>query len=312
VGDTNDRPGPSLRGTLTALVTPFDARGEVDWACFERQIDRQVEAGVDGLVPAGTTGENPTLTAEEHERVLAFVCEKVNRRIPVVAGVGSNSTAACVRLARHALAVGADAGMVVVPYYNRPGPQGIVDHFRRVWEESELPLMVYNIPGRTGTALTADVYDRLAGINGIFAVKEASGDLGLASHLIAADHGITVLAGDDGLCVPMMAVGAAGVVSVASNVLPHEMKAMTEAMLRDDGREARHLHRSLHRIFKALFVESNPVPVKCALRLLGLDSGLVRLPLTAASAVTEEALRAQLQSLGMLGSDLEQYIDPRD
>jgi 4-hydroxy-tetrahydrodipicolinate synthase len=312
VSAANDRPGPGLRGTLTALVTPFDASGAIDWAAFQRQIDRQIEAGVDGLVPAGTTGESPTLTADERERVVAFVCEKVNRRVPVIAGVGTNATAESVRLAKHALQSGADAGMVVVPYYNRPGPQGIVDHYRSIWEESELPLMVYNIPSRTGTGLTPEVYDRLAGVNGVFSVKEASGDLNLASHLIAADYGFTVLAGDDALCVPMMAIGAAGVVSVASNLLPLEMKAMTEAMLRDDGHEARHIHRSLLRMFRTLFVETNPVPVKCAMRLLDLDSGMVRLPLTPASAATEEALRSQMQSLGMLGSDLEHYIDPRD
>jgi len=310
MGATKTRPGPALRGTLTALVTPF-RKGEIDWDRFGKQIDRQLEAGVDGLVPAGTTGESPTLSMEEHEQVVSFVVERVDRRVPVVPGVGSNSTAESVRLAKAAKAAGAPAGLCVVPYYNRPGPQGLVDHFRRVWDESGLPLCVYNIPGRTGTGITPDVYDRLAGIEGIFAVKEASGDLNLASHL-AAHHDMAVLSGDDSLTVPMMAVGASGVISVASNVLPAEMKMVTDAVLTEDGVQARNLHRRLFPIFRALFLETNPIPVKCALRLLDLDSGEVRLPMTAASGKTEEALRAQLQSLGMLGAEIEHYIDPRD
>ncbi len=304
------RPEVPLRGTLTALVTPFRA-GEVDWEGLERLVDRQLEAGVDGLVPVGTTGESPTLSIEEHERVVAFVVERVARRIPVVPGTGSNSTAEALRLTRSAKEAGADAALVVVPYYNRPTQQGIVQHYRVLWEEAGLPLVVYNIPSRTATGLTAESFDALAGIEGIVGVKESSGDLGLASHLLSS-HDLIVLAGDDGLCVPMMSLGAAGVISVASNVLPFEMKALTDAALRDEWAEARRIHRALHRFFKALFRETNPIPVKCALRLLGLDSGEVRLPLLPASSATEEALRGQLQALGLLGEDLDLYMDPRD
>jgi len=305
-----ERRGPALRGTLTALTTPF-RRGEIDWEVLGRQLDRQIEAGVDGLVPAGTTGESPTIPFAEHENLVSKVCERVDKRIPVVAGVGTNSTADSIKLAEAAKDSGADAGLVVVPYYNRPVPGGIVDHFKAIWEETGLPICVYNIPSRTGTALTPEVYDRLAEIEGVFAVKEASGDLNLASHLLS-NHDLIVLAGDDSLTVPMMAVGAAGVISVASNVIPAEMKLLTDAALKDDWGQARYLHKRLFPFFRSLFLETNPIPVKCALRLLDRDTGDVRLPLTAAAARTEEAVAAQLQALGLLSGGVENYIDPRD
>lgn len=307
---STNRPGPALRGTLTALVTPFKGDG-VDWDRLGAQVERQIESGVDGLVPAGTTGECPTLSFEEHEKLVAFVVEKANRRVPVVAGVGTNSTAETIRLARAANDAGADAGMVVVPYYNRPTPQGLLEHCKAVWGETGLPICLYNIPSRTGTGITAETYDRLAGVEGIFAVKEASGDLNLASHL-AASHDMIVLSGDDSLTVPVMSVGGAGVISVASNVVPGEMKLLTDAALMDDWVQARNLHRRLLPLFRALFLETNPAPVKCALRLLDLDTGRLRLPLVHAGSKTEEALRGVLQSLGMLGADLDHYIDPRD
>ncbi len=304
------RPGPALRGTLTALVTPFKGE-DVDWDRLAAQIERQIGAGVDGLVPAGTTGECPTLSFEEHERLVAFVVERTARRVPVVAGVGTNSTKESIGLARAARACGADAGLVVVPYYNRPVARGIVDHYAAIWGETGLPLCVYNIPARTGTGLTPEIYDRLAGVQGIFAVKEASGDLVLASHLLV-HHDFIVLAGDDALAVPTMAVGGAGVISVASNVVPAEMKLMTDAALKEDWVQARYIHGRLFPLFRALFTETNPVPVKCALRLLDLDSGKTRLPLSAAASRTEEGLRGALQALGMLGAELDHYIDPRD
>jgi 4-hydroxy-tetrahydrodipicolinate synthase len=305
-----DRPGPAIRGTLTALATPF-RDGEIDGERFGGQIDRQIAAGVDGLVPAGTTGESPTISFEDHERLVAFVCERVQKRIPVVAGVGTNSTAESVRLAKSAKASGADAGLVVVPYYNRPGAGGLVDHYRRIWEESGLPICLYNIPGRTGTSIGPDLYDRLAAIEGIFSVKEASGDLNLASHLLA-NHDLIVLAGDDSLTVPMMSVGASGVISVASNIVPAEMKLLTDAALKDDWGQARYVHGRLFPLFRALFLESNPIPLKCAMRLMGLDSGEVRAPLSVATSATEDALRTRLQSLGLLGEEVDHYIDPRD
>jgi len=305
-----DRPGPALRGTITALVSPF-RRGEVDWDRLGAQVERQIEAGVDALVPAGTTGESPTLSFEEHERLVAFVCERVAKRVPVVPGVGTNSTAESVSLAKAAKAAGADAGLVVVPYYNRPVPGGLVDHFRRIWDESGLPICLYNIPSRTGTAIAPDTYDRLAGVEGVFSVKEASGDLNLASHLLA-NHDLIVLAGDDALAVPMMAVGASGVISVASNLVPAEMKLLTDSALRDDWGQARYLHKRLFPLLRSLFLETNPIPLKCALRFLKLDSGELRLPLSHATSKTEDAIRAQLQALGLLDGESDEYIDPRD
>ncbi|MCK6480082.1 MAG: 4-hydroxy-tetrahydrodipicolinate synthase [Planctomycetaceae bacterium] len=308
---SNDRrPGPALRGTLTAMITPF-LEGALDEARLASQVERQIQAKVDGLVPGGTTGEGPTLSMEEHERLIALVAEQADHRVPVVPGVGSNSTAEAVRLASSAKAAGADAGLVVVPYYNRPPAQGIVDHFRAIWEGSGLPICVYNIPSRTGTALTPEIYDRLAGIEGVFAVKESSGDLNLASYLVA-NHDLIVLAGDDSLAIPTMAVGGAGVISVASNVVPAEMKLMTDAALMDDWVQARYIHRRLFPLFRALFLETNPIPVKCALRMLEVDSGRTRPPLSPPASRTEETLRGALQALGMVGEDLDHYIDPRD
>jgi 4-hydroxy-tetrahydrodipicolinate synthase len=310
VSKRKNRPGPALRGTLTAMVTPF-SNGVVDQDRLAKQIDRQIAAGVEALCPAGTTGESATLSLEEQEKLIGTVCERVGKRIPVVAGVGTNNTFETVQLAKAAKSAGADAGLVVVPYYNRPSGQGLVDHFRRIWEESGLPIVVYNVPSRTGNPLTTEVYDRLAGIEGVFAVKESSGDLNLASHLLAS-HDLNVLAGDDSLTVPMMAMGASGVVSVAANIIPGETKMLTDAALTDDWVQARNLHKKLFPLWRTLFLETNPIPVKCAMRLLGLDGGEVRLPLGPAVGKTEEALRGQLQSLGMLGAELDHYIDPRD
>ncbi|MHC4924629.1 MAG: 4-hydroxy-tetrahydrodipicolinate synthase [Planctomycetota bacterium] len=307
---TQTRPGPALRGTMTALITPFNNEG-IDWERLEAQIERQIEAGIDGLVPAGTTGECPTLSFEEHEQLIRFVVEKVDRRVAVVPGTGGNSTEESVRLSRVAKECGAHAGLVVVPYYNRPGPEGIVEHYRRIWEETELPIVVYNIPSRTGTALTTEIYDRLQSIPGCFAVKEASGDLTLASHLVHRGEMIP-LAGDDALCIPMMSVGAGGVISVASNIVPMEMVAMTNAALVDNWPEARRIHRALFPLFRALFNETNPIPIKCAMEMLGHDSGTIRGPMTHANSHTESLVRGQLQVLGLMDEDLDAYIDPRD
>ena len=305
-----DRPGPALRGTLTAMITPF-RKGEVDYDRLGAQVDWQIEKGVDALVPAGSTGEASTLSFEEHERVVEFVCERAGKRVPVIPGVGTNSTKESVGLAKAAKKAGADGGLVVVPYYNRPHGAGLVDHFREIWDETGLPICLYNVPSRTGTALTPDAYDALAGVEGIFSVKEASGDLNLASHLIA-HHDLTVLAGDDALAIPMMAIGASGVISVASNLIPAEMKMLTDSALMDDWTQARNLHKKLFPLLRALFLETNPIPLKCAMRMVGADSGELRLPLAHATSRTEEALGGQLQALGLVGDDPEEYIDPRD
>jgi 4-hydroxy-tetrahydrodipicolinate synthase len=286
------------RGTYTALVTPFrGADLAVDWDALAALVEDQVEGGVAGIVPCGTTGESPTLTHEEHDRVVAFVVERARGRVAVVAGTGSNSTREAERLTRRAAESGADAALVVCPYYNRPSQRMLLEHFRRVAAASPLPVVLYNIPGRTGVNLEADTVARLRReVPSVVAIKEASGSLEQVAKLRAATD-VVVLSGDDALTLPMVELGAAGVVSVASNVVPRLVASSVCAALDGHAADARALHERLLTLYRALFVEPNPVPVKCALRILGKTTDLVRAPLLPALAETEGALRAALGPL---------------
>jgi len=287
-------------GTLTAMITPFHGDA-VDYECLDRQIAAQIDAGVDGLVPVGTTGESPTLSHEEHRAVVERVCTQAAGRAKVVAGTGSNATTEAVSLTRHARQVGADAALVVNPYYNKPTQEGLFRHFMEVADVG-LPIVLYNIPGRTAVALSAETIGRLAQHENIVAVKEATGSMDMASEIAAVcdlDR-FAILSGDDSLTLPLMALGGHGVISVASNLLPQRVKALTDAASAGDFAQAARLHHALFPLFKAMFVETNPIPIKAAMELAGRDSGQLRLPMCEISAANRRRLVAALEAAGVL------------
>ena len=298
---TQARSPLTVRGTWTALVTPFRAvDGALDLEALDRLVDAQIAAGIDVLVPCGTTGESPTLTHEEHDAVVARVVARSAGRVPVVAGTGSNSTAEAVRLTRHAAESGADGALVVCPYYNRPSQRMLIEHFRAVAAATRLPVILYNIPGRTGVNLEPESVAVLRRESPTVAgIKEASGSLEQVARIRALCD-VPVLSGDDLLTLPMVALGGVGVISVASNVAPQAVVGMVRAAL--DGRHevARAAHERLFPLFRALFREPNPVPAKRVLRLLGVCSDVVRAPLLPALPETEVALRDALRPLGLL------------
>jgi 4-hydroxy-tetrahydrodipicolinate synthase len=290
-----------LRGTFTAIVTPFDEHARVDRAALGRLVRWQIDSGIRGLVPCGTTGEGATLTAEETSLVIATVAEAAEGRVPVVAGCGSNDTRRTVETARLAVRAGADALLVVTPYYNKPNRSGMDAHYRAVAEAVDTPVVVYNVPGRTGQNLGCDGVLRLARIPGVAGVKEASGNLEqIAAIIEGRPAGFAVLSGDDALAVPAAALGADGLISVVSNEAPGETSAMIAAALDGDFERARSLHYRLLPLMRANFAESNPVPVKTALALLGKCRGDLRAPLGPPEPSTRDALAAALRSAGLL------------
>lgn len=283
-----------LRGVFTAIVTPFRADG-IDWDALAALVEDQIEAGIHGLVPCGTTGESATLTVVEHDEVIRFVVDRVRGRIPVVAGAGSNSTAEAVSRTHHAKEVGADAALHILPYYNRPSQAGILAHFRAIAAVG-LPTMVYNIPGRTGVALTLDTYEELAEIPGIVATKEATGTLEMADRVLAATD-LLVFSGDDALTYPLLGLGGHGVVSVVSNVVPRLMVDLYDYMVEGKLVEAREIHVRLRPLIDALFADSNPGPVKAAMAHLGQLEEILRLPLVRVGPEVRELVIEQLQRL---------------
>ncbi len=292
--------GSRLRGAITALVTPFDEAGRVDEGALAALAGWQVEQGIHGIAPCGTTGEGATLTDDEHGRVIAVVAEAVAGRVPVVAGCGSNDTRRTVEGARRAADAGADALLVVSPYYNKPNRSGMVAHYRAVAEATDLPVMVYNVPGRTGQNLGAELVLELAEIDGISSVKEASGDLDqIATILASRPPGFGVFSGDDSLALPTVALGADGVVSVVGNEAPGPMAAMLDAALAGELSRARELHYRLLPLMRANFAESNPVPVKTALGILGRCREDLRAPLGAPTAATRKVIRDALAAAGL-------------
>lgn len=291
--------GEAFAGLSVALTTPF-RNGEVDYDAFKSQIDFQVAAGTRCICPVGTTGESPTLTHPEHEKVIAFVCETAGGRIKVMPGVGSNSTAEALRLTKVAEAAGADAALQVAPYYNKPTQQGFYEHFKKIAEESGLPQCVYNIPGRTGKNIEPETIARLAELENITMVKEATGSLDQASSIITTTN-LTVLSGDDSLTLPLMAVGARGVISVVGNIVPKDMLALIAAVDRDDLAEAQKWHRRLFGLCRDMLgLSTNPIPVKAAMKMLGRDTGEMRLPMTPLDPPQEAALRKTLVGYGLL------------
>lgn len=288
-----------FKGLATALVTPF-VDGEVDWKAFRNLVRRQVEAGVDFLVPLGSTAETPCLTDAEKVKILEIAREESNG-LPIVAGAGSNSLTATVHNMRLLDGHGADAYLIVVPFYNKPTQEGLYQYFKAIAEETDRQVILYNVPGRTGTNMKTETTLRLAEIPNITAVKEASGDIAQIIDIKRqAPEGFTVLSGNDDQTLPLMACGADGVISVASNVAPKQMKALTRAVAASDLKEAIRLNNSLMPLYHACFVESNPIPAKAALSLMGLCRDEMRLPLLTATEGTRTLLADVLRKLELL------------
>ncbi|MBW6510940.1 MAG: 4-hydroxy-tetrahydrodipicolinate synthase [Desulfuromonadaceae bacterium] len=288
-------------GSMVAIVTPFNTQGHVDEEKYRQLIEFQIENGTDVIVPCGTTGESATLDFEEHARVIQICIEQVNKRIPVIAGTGANCTAEAIQLSQNARQMGADALLLVCPYYNKPSQEGIYQHYKKLAAEVALPQVLYNVPGRTGVNITAATTIRLAEISNIVAIKEASGSLVQASEILAAaGDKIDVISGDDFLTFPMMVCGAKGVISVSANAIPAQVKAMVSATQRGDYATARDLHLSLLNFHNAMFIESNPVPVKTTLALMGKIAADVRLPLVGMNDATLEKLKVILKHYDLI------------
>jgi len=290
-----------FEGVYTALVTPFAGDGSVDWKALRRLVDFQVDGGVAGLVPVGTTGESPTLEGGECREVIRVVVEQARGRVPVIAGAGSNCTAEAIHYAKDAKEAGAQATLQVTPYYNKPTTDGLLQHFRAVADAVDLPLVVYNIAGRTGKNIENPVMLELAKHPRIRAVKEASGDLNQVMDLVAAKPAdFAVLSGDDNLVYPIMTLGGTGVISVASNLVPDRMAAFVGALLKGDFASARRMHYELLPLFRAIFVETNPIPIKAALAMKGMIAENYRLPMCPLAAKSRERLTGVLRDLRLV------------
>lgn len=289
-----------FRGAIVAIVTPFK-NGKVDEAALRKLVEFQIKNGTDGIVPCGTTGESSTLSHEEHDRVIEVVIDAAKKRVPVIAGTGSNSTAEAIRLTRHAYKAGADGALMVCPYYNRPTQEGLYQHYKAIAETVPIPIIVYNIPGRTGVNINPDTLARLAKIKNIVGVKEASGSIKQMSDVInLCGPKFDVLSGDDLFTLPLMAMGGHGVISVISNVAPADMAAMVDAFVAGDLKKARTLHYKMAPLIDALFVETNPTPVKAALAMMKKISYEVRLPLYKLSDANYEKLKKIVVSYGLM------------
>lgn len=293
-------------GSITALVTPFKD-GKVDEAALRRLIDFQLENGINGVVPCGTTGESATLNYEEHDHVIEVVIDAVAGRVPVIAGTGSNSTSETIQLTAHARKAGADAALLIAPYYNKPTQQGLYEHYRRVAEEVDIPIILYNVPGRTGVNMLPETVARLSEIESIVGIKEATGDLKQVSEVIEYSRkGFLVLSGDDFTTLPMLAIGGHGVISVTSNVMPKEISDMVRLFKEGRFDEATRLHFSLQALHRMMFIETNPIPVKTALAMMGMISEEFRLPLVRMAGANRVKLQGVLKSYGLetQGADL--------
>ena len=287
-------------GSLVAIVTPF-RNGKVDERAFADLIEWQIANGTNGIVPCGTTGESATLTHEEHRRVVRLTVEVVNRRVPVIAGTGSNSTDEAVSLTRHAKEAGAEGALLITPYYNKPTQEGLYRHYKAVAEAVDVPLVLYNIPGRTGVNMLPATVARLAVMKNIVGIKEGSGSVQQASEIAqTCGDRLTVLSGDDALTLPMMAVGAKGVITVTANVAPKEMAQLTASFLAGRLDEARRIHFSLSPLFAALFYETNPIPVKEALAMMGKIDSELRLPLCTMGADNRNQLAKVLKEMRLI------------
>jgi len=289
-----------FNGALSAIVTPF-RDGEVDERALRDHIEWQIQSGIDGIVPCGSTGESATLTHAEHERVIKIAIEQTRRRVPVVAGTGSNATAEAIRLTTAAREIGADGALLLSPYYNKPTQEGIFRHYKMIASAVDLPLIVYNIPGRTASNIAPETFARLCEIRNIVGVKEASGLMDQVSdiHRLCGDR-LTILSGDDGLTVPIMALGGKGVIATTSNVMPREMHDLAAAGLAGDFARAREIHYKIMPVMRNLFIETNPIPLKQALAFMGRCANELRLPLCPMSAPAAEKLKAAMKELKLI------------
>jgi 4-hydroxy-tetrahydrodipicolinate synthase len=288
-------------GSMVAIVTPFDNQGKFAEETYRQLIDFQIENGTDVIVPCGTTGESATLDFDEHEYVIKVCIDQVNKRVPVIAGTGANNTAEAIHLSQNAKAMGADGLLLVCPYYNKPSQEGIYQHYKTLATEVALPQVLYNVPGRTGVNMTADTSVRLAEFSNIVAIKEASGDLTQVGQILAkAGDKIDVISGDDFLTYPMMCCGAKGVISVSANAIPKQVKDMVKAVFKGDYMMGCKLHLELLEFHTAMFIESNPVPVKTTLELMGKMQAKVRLPLVGMADNTLEKLKVVLRKYELI------------
>jgi len=289
-----------FQGTYTALITPF-RDGEIDYPALGRLIERQVEAGIDGLVPCGSTGESATLSHDEHERVIAFVIEKANKRVKVIAGTGSNSTRESVKLTRFAKERGADGSLLIAPYYNKPTQEGLFAHYSAIADAVELPQLVYNIPGRCAVNILPETLARLAVHPNIVGVKEASGSIDQMGRVIElCGPEFEVISGDDSMALPLIALGGCGAITVITNLLPKRFAALVAAARGNDMSTARKIHYELLPVMRALFLETNPIGIKAALALTGACLDELRLPLTKLTEGNREQLKSALAAIGAL------------
>jgi 4-hydroxy-tetrahydrodipicolinate synthase len=289
-----------IEGVLPALITPFTEDDKIDEEGLRQNIEFLIENGVSGIVPCGTTGESATLSIKEHEKVIEIAVDCST--VPVVAGTGSNNTTEALELTQFAMDAGAEAALLITPYYNKPNDRGMLAHFKKVANEVDIPMILYNVPSRTGINLKPEIVAELAKESNIVGIKEASGNLEQITRIIemTQDEDFVVLSGDDALTLPIMALGGRGVISVAANVAPKLVVSMVEAFSRGDLDEARKLHLALAPLIRAIFLETNPIPVKKAVELIGLPAGNLRLPLAPISEDNERKLRAALSDLHLI------------
>jgi len=286
-------------GAMVALITPFQD-GKIDFQTLDELIDFQLEGGIDGIVPVGTTGESPTLSHAEHKQVIERVVKTVSGQVPVIAGAGSNSTAEAIELTEFSKKVGADATLQVGPYYNKPTQEGFYQHFKAIAEEVDLPIVLYNIPGRCGAGMTPETIARLAELENIVAIKEASGSLDQASEIMTRCD-LTIISGDDSLTLPLASVGGKGVISVVANIVPADVKAMTDLILEGDFVSALKWHKKLFMLCKSMLtLATNPIPIKAAMAILNMASEELRLPMTPLEENKKVILEQTLKDYGLL------------
>lgn len=287
-----------FKGSFVAIVTPFK-NGRLNEESLRELVQMHIANGTSGIVPCGTTGESATLTPEEHKKVIEIVISETAKKIPVIAGTGSNNTKEAIEYTKHAYDAGADAALVITPYYNKPTQEGLYYHYKAIATEVPIPIVVYNVPGRTGVSIEPETVARLSELSNIVAIKEASGQMDQISKIMSL-CGITVLSGDDSMTMPIMAIGGRGVISVIANIVPADMKELTSAMEDGDIESARELHYKLFDLCKVMFIETNPIPIKTAMAMKGMIEEEFRLPLVSPTEKSRSLIKRQLEQYGLL------------